>query len=192
MKYSLGIWPARISWVPPSPWKWHSRKRHQRRRRQIRDAELPARSRLFSWSNPHTQKTNSSIIFYGVPYQILLHRAPRHRLLSFSLLYCQGLGEVPMENALLYKSISIRMETPSLGHLVYPDSQGSGKTPSSLYSFYITLHHLCQCVLVEGRHLALIVETLAYSTWILHVLSILVELVWWIYKTSIRRKIKKH
>jgi hypothetical protein len=96
-----------------------------------------------------------------------------------------------MENALLYKSISIRMETPSLGHLVYPDSQGSGKTPSSLYSFYITLHHLCQCVLVEGRHLALIVETLAYSTWILHVLSILVELVWWIYKTSIRRKIKK-
>ena len=44
---------------------------------------------------------------------------------------------------------------------------------------------------MEGRHLALIVETLAYSTWILHVLSILVELVWWIYKTSIRRKIKK-
>ena len=83
------------------------------------------------------------------------------------------------------------METPSLGHLVYPDSQGSGKTPSSLYSFYITLHHLCQCVLVEGRHLALIVGTLAYSTWILHVLSILVELVWWIYKTSTRRKIKK-
>lgn len=72
---------------------------------------------------------------------------------------------------LAVKSISIRMETPSLGHLVYPDSQGSGKTPSSLYSFYITLHHLCQCVLVEGRHLALIVGTLAYSTWILHVLG---------------------